>query len=241
MQRALTAYRNTSDAKVSIAQFTTKAVHQLQSLLIPTSNTSVEETKQTTPERTTAQAAPTTTRTKQPLGRAATTPAVGTSRPSRRTVSQGTDKTPRTPAKPISRSAATRHVSAAASPRPAPTQATPAPSWLDLPLLVEILTSLIALLGMQGLVMQRIETLKLARAMLRGKEDERLKVAFVRFSGYLAAEYASLGKYARAKVVFEGAIKVADGIAGDEGLKARLEVGLRWCAFLASTGALEKA
>jgi hypothetical protein len=91
------------------------------------------------------------------------------------------------------------------------------------------------------MTMQRIEVLKVARAILRGSEQVSDKVLYVKLSGYLAAEYAGLGKFGRAKIVLEHAVKLADGILGEEGLRARLAVGLRWSAFLARSGRVDEA
>jgi hypothetical protein len=115
------------------------------------------------------------------------------------------------------------------------------PTWHDLPSLMDLLLKLIALLGMMGMTMQRIDALKLGRAMLRGLGDDNMKVTYVKLSGLLAAEYAALGKKARARIVLEHAVKVAEGVPGVEGLKVRLDVGMRWSAFLASTGRVEEA
>ena len=108
---------------------------------------------------------------------------------------------------------------------------------------MELLTALVALLGMMGMGMQRIEVLKLARAMLRGHDDAQRKMMYIRFTGHLAAEYSALGKYGRAKVVLEHAVQLAETMssADDNGMRLRLEIGLKWCAFLAVSGRLDDA
>lgn len=169
-------------------------------------------------------------RTKQPLGRATTSPSAAKNRavsemktPKRggiQDVRKVSDNIPSTPVKLNTLSTTT--------------------DLSNLPRLIPLLSSLIALLGLHGLTLQKIEALKIARALMRGHDN--LLGDYVVLSARLGTEYAKLGKWTRASTVFAQARRSAEsakaGLVIDE---KRIELGLRWVAVLAQMGRVDEA
>lgn len=109
--------------------------------------------------------------------------------------------------------------------------------WTNVDALSEWLSNTVGLLGMLGLTMQRIEMIKVARSALR--EETSVQETWIGLSASLGVEYASLGKWTRAKTVLEHAARLVEGPNVSEGV--RHVVLLKWCRFLAMTGRVEEA
>lgn len=162
-------------------------------------------------------------RVKQPLGRATTTlaPSRTTASNTNRAVSEKTPK--RGPAQDL------RKVSDTASSSPS----APPVELKELSRLTSLLSSLISLLGLLALPLQKIEALKLARALMRNKDDFASEYTIL--SSRLGTEYARLGKWGRATAVFTQAGKSSSGE------EEKIECGLRWGAVLAQMGRVDDA
>lgn len=93
------------------------------------------------------------------------------------------------------------------------------------------------MLGLLALPLQKIEALKLARALIRG--NDILSSEYVVLSGRLGTEYAKLGKWGRSTTVFGQAKRCLDGMNLCGEVKA--EWGLRWAAVLAQMNKVDDA
>jgi hypothetical protein len=109
----------------------------------------------------------------------------------------------------------------------------------DLGKLTGYIESLASLLGLMGLVLAKVEALKVMRALLRHREDR--VDDFVRSSGILAMEYCKLGKQSRAGMVFQQALRCAKESKREVGVTVKAELHLRHSAYLAQNERVDKA
>ena len=114
----------------------------------------------------------------------------------------------------------------------------------------QLLGSLASLFGLLGLVLPRLEALKVLRAVLRtcdGMSDgecsywSELTAALVHTSGLLASEYARLGKFSRASQVFVQALKQTAEAKSPVSAGSHADFRLRHARFLASIGHIQQA
>lgn len=228
--RALFAYRQGTNSVSEVSTAAAQAMHELRQIILPPTATATKTAAPSVPPVI----QPKTTRTKQPLGRASTTPAPRTTTSRTRTVSASMDKTPKRTTITSTRKASEN------SPRSLPAHTIP-PSptaiveFADLPRLLSLLSSLISLLGLLALPLQKIEALKLARALMRSRDD--MVGEYTTLSARLGTEYARLGKWGRASAVFGQAKRGMDGVTEER----RAEWGLRWAGVLAQMGRVEEA
>ena len=100
--------------------------------------------------------------------------------------------------------------------------------------LAELLGSLVSLLGLLGHVLPKVESLKLLRAILRERPD--LADDYVLRSVELATEYMRLGKHTRARTVFIQTSRLVDDGKHSISFEAKVDLHLRYGAFLAVKG-----
>lgn len=220
---AIRAYHLESEAAKSVSQLGAQALEQLRKLVLPppaqelpASPKLVDQSKKRAPVKTAVPKTPART------GRAIKTPARRVSDPRVQ---------PKTPAPKMR-----KELSAPAKRRSSlPT----ANSFDDLGKLTGYIESLASLLGLMGLVLAKVEALKIMRALLRHRED-RLD-DFVRSSGILATEYCKLGKQSRAGTVFQQAMRCVKESQRHVGETVKAEFHLRYSAYLAQNERVDEA
>lgn len=230
MFRAIHAYHADQDPKVAVAAQIGQAVSVLRGVLIPATKSGG-----TPPRPIVAPAGPAARRLRVPAKDAFTTPVH-----SKRVVSDGK---PLAAAKGRAK-AGSRQVSDSMPQKGSPSRAAGAivTEWHDIQALAQLLQTTVALAGLLGLTMQRIDLLKVARAVLRGRSERIAREAFLSLSGVLGGKYAALGKWTRARSVLEHAVRLGETGEGDGEEEVVKEVlGLRWCRFLAQTGRVDEA
>ena len=211
--RALHSYQSVSEPTLTVLALAKQAMSELRALVLPPTVPS--------PRKVTA---------KRPLGRAATVKASPVAPPAAKSRAASETKITKT------RVTKTAPIATGGSPRKSRPSFTPM-IIDDVSTFAQLLGSLCSVVGMLGLTLQKVESLKLLRALLRGRAE--IADDYVLRSAELGTEYLLLGKITRATTVFAQAQRYADEYTVS--LHTQCELGLRYSAFLASTGKLEEA
>nr|XP_018264106.1 uncharacterized protein I303_03986 [Kwoniella dejecticola CBS 10117]OBR86264.1 hypothetical protein I303_03986 [Kwoniella dejecticola CBS 10117] len=227
ISRAMQIYHSAPHPTLEILQATKEVVEKLRQIILPPTPTSQSGL--------TATAENDAPKKKTPLGRSTTTKAVRPTRGTARTVSEPKKAVAPPPAKKVVSKKSTDALTA----QKRRSSVLPTLVFDDLKRLTGLLGSLSTLLGLLGHSLQQIEVLKLLRAFQRNKED--LVDDYILRSAQLASEYQKLGKTSRAAFVFSQAHKVIEHSKVMVSAKVRIEMGLRFAAFLALKGDVAKA
>lgn len=226
---ALQAYQRESKPTALVSKLADQAMMAMRNLILPVI-INPGMTKSSSPKLISKA-------TKQPLGRTkVTAPAIKQSKPSR-TVSETKSKSITSQAQPVTPK--NRKIS---QPSLTPSKSVSkilSTSLNNLPTLLKALSSLISLLGILALPLQKIEALKIARALLRGNDE--YVAEYTALTGKLAIEYSALGKYDRATEVLQQALKNLESNKREIGGNVKIEFYLRWSMAAAEMGELDNA
>ena len=172
--------------------------------------------------------------TKRPLGRAKTTKSAsvkGTIKPggTSRTVSANTTTT-------MTKATATSPVKSVAL---KVLTGSTTPILDDALTLASHLGALSSLLGVLGLTLQKVECLKVFRALFRSNPD--VVNRYTESSAQLASEYADLGKMTRANTIFTQSIRLVEDNKTSIAPHVVCLLHLRHCAYLATVRRVDEA
>ena len=215
--QALDAYQSQPDPTLTVMALSKQALSELRSMLLPAA------LKQST----------STLDPKRPLGRAKST----ISAPVKATVKPAVTSRTVSAKAPL-----TTKANATSSAKRATSNAGPGSSPLPMdaaPTLASHLAALISLLGVLGLTLQKVECLKVFRALFRS--DPEVVDEYIALSAQLAFEYADLGKVTRANTVFAQAIRVVEDSETSIAPHVVSLLYLRYCIYLAMMRRVDEA